>query len=142
MKVERNSRFSEAELVLTLTAWLCTSGYRVRHEVSNMGQSADLVAIRGRWVTIFEAKLGDWRRALQQCEAHEPVADYICVAVASATINETLRSEVTKRGYGLVHYRSTDRQLHWVCKPVRNAQVWQPQRRVWSDSVRKVAYAN
>src|SRR5438067_204502 len=104
MKTRRNISFSEAQLVMMLTSWLVTNGYKVRHEISNMGQSVDVVAIRGRWVTVFEAKIGKWRKALQQCQGHEAVADYICLALACGTINDDLRSEVEKRGYGLVHY--------------------------------------
>jgi hypothetical protein len=140
MRTRRSIVVSEAKLVVSLTSWLAANGYRVKHEVSNMGQSADVVATRGRWVTVFEAKVGNWRKALQQCEAHEPVADFICVAVACGTIKDKLRVEVEKRGYGLVHY-TPNQELQWVCKPMRNSRVWLPQRRVWSDVIRRVAYA-
>jgi hypothetical protein len=134
--------FSEGDLVCKLTRWLDTDGYRVRHEVSVLGQSADVVGMRGRWVTFFEAKVSDWRRALHQCQAHESIADYICIVIASSGINTRLKLEATRRGYGIVHYRQNDATLSWVCRPVRNTRVWRPQRKVWACSIRKIAYAD
>jgi hypothetical protein len=138
----KHSHISEAELVGCLTAWLVASGYRVKHEVANMGQSVDVVAVKGRWVTVFEAKRADWRRALRQCEAHEVVADFVCLAVGSVGIKEGLRMEVEKRGYGLVHFSPANQELQWICKPQRNDKVWSPQRRVWLSDSRKVRYAD
>ncbi len=106
-----------------------------------MGQSADVVAIRGRWVSVFEAKIDNWRKAIEQCETHRLVADFICLAVANGAINDKLQTEVKKLGYGLVHY-TTNQEWRWICKPLRNPEVWRPQRRIWSDGVRRVAYAN
>lgn len=138
----RHNRVSEAELVACLTTWLATAGYRVKHEVANMGQSADVVAFKGRWITVFEAKRADWKRALRQCEAHEVVADFVCLAVGSVRINERLKTEVSKRGYGLVHFSPTNQEPQWVCKPSRNAKLWSPQRKLWLSDSRKVGYAN
>jgi len=58
---------SEHELVATLVSKLKREGFRVMTEVSNMGQSADIVAIKGRWVTLIEVKDRNWYRAIQQC---------------------------------------------------------------------------
>ncbi len=138
----RHSEISEADLVACLTAWLVAAGYRVKHEVPNMGQSADVVAVRGRWITVFEAKRADWQRALRQCEAHEVVADFVCLAVASVGITERLKAEVAKRGYGLVHFSPASQELQWICKPARNEKVWSPQRKVWLMHSSKVAYAD
>jgi hypothetical protein len=107
-----------------------------------MGQSADVVAVKGRWITVFEAKRTDWKRALRQCEAHEIVADFVCLAVGSVGVNERLKTEVAKRGYGLVHFSPKNHELQWICKPVRNAKVWSPQREVWLSGSRKVRYAD
>jgi hypothetical protein len=106
-----------------------------------MGRSADVVAIRGRWVSVFEAKIDNWRKALEQCETHRLVADFICLAVANGAIADELNAEVKKLGYGLVHF-TADQKLLWICKPSRNLQVWRPQRQVWADGIRRVAYAN
>ena len=111
---------SEAQLVECLTSMLWTEGYRVRLEVSNMGQSADVVAIKGRWITVIEAKLYDWRRAIEQCLAHEQVADFLCVAVASARISESLREAAKVRGYGILHFDRDHRVFRWVLRPRLN----------------------
>jgi len=137
----RNS-ISEAELVGSLTSWLVAHGYKVKHEIANMGQSVDVVAVKGRWITFFEAKRANWRRALQQCQAHEIVADFVCIAVGSVGINDELKAETARRGYGLVHFSPASQQLQWICKPLRNANIWSPQRRLWLDNSRKVDYAD
>ena len=130
---------SEADLVRELAKVLSRDGYRVRSEVSNMGQSADMVATRGRWVTIIEAKMRDWRRALRQCQGHEQIADFVCVAVASARVaNELLRAARAK-GYGVIHYDGNKREFGWTLQPRLNRLVWAPQRRYWARTLKGVA---
>src|SRR5437763_1397047 len=106
----------EADLVDRLAHSLKDQGYRVRMEVSNMGQSIDMVATRGRWVTVIEAKLQNWRRALRQCLAHEQVADYICIAIASVTVSDSLAEEARRSGYGIIHYCRGSQEFRWVLK--------------------------
>lgn len=142
MKAPPDRFFSELDLVSTLTAWLVADGYRVKHEVGNMGQSADLVATKGRWITVFEAKIVDWQRALNQCQAHEVVADFICIAIASAAVSATLESVVRSKGYGLAHFDRGPKTWQWVIRPTRNPRIWRPQRRVWSDNVRRIEHAH
>lgn len=132
----------EADLVDSLARELKDEGYRIRVEVSNMGQSIDMVATRGRWVTVIEAKMQDWRRAVNQCRAHEPVADYICIAVASVKISDSLTEEAKRSGYGIIHYCRTSQKFRWVLRPPRNKRIWAPQRRHWARGVKRVDYAN
>jgi hypothetical protein len=133
MRVERK-RFTEGKLVADLAQWLTAVGYRVRTEVSFLGQSVDVVATRGRWVTLIEAKLNDWRRALQQCESHDMVADYICVVIASVRIADDFKVEAARRGYGIIHYNKRTGALSWACRPARNTRIWPPQRKAWLSS--------
>lgn len=139
---ERSSslRLSEAVLVGLLTTHLRSDGYRVRHEVPNMGRQADIVATRGRWVTFIEAKLSQWQRALVQCRTHEHVADYICIAVATRTIPETLRTAAMSRGYGVIVYHTDVNTFEWVIRPRWNKRVWAPQRQQWSAHLRGLAH--
>lgn len=132
----------ESDLVTSLARSLEEQGYRIRTEVSNMGQSIDVVATRGRWVTAIEAKLQDWRRALIQCRAHEQVADFICIAIGSATVSDSLAEEAERAGYGIIHFCRESQQFHWVRRPSRNKQVWPPQRRHWARGVKRINYAN
>jgi len=127
-------------MVSLLTAHLQSQGYRVRHEVPNMGQQADVVATRGRWVTFIEAKLSQWPRALMQCRAHEHVADYICIAVATRSIPEPLRLTATSRGYGVIVYRAELNTFEWVIRPKHNHRVWRPHRQQWSLHLRGLAH--
>jgi hypothetical protein len=104
-----------------------------------MGQSADMVATRGRWVTIIEAKMRDWRRALEQCQGHETVADFVCVAIASARVADGLLRAACARGYGVIHYDGKKGEFGWTLRPRLNRLVWAPQRRHWAQKMRGVA---
>lgn len=131
----------EGRLVDALTHFLSKRGYKVRVEVPNMGQSADVVATRGRWVTFIEVKVRDWRRALEQCRAHRQVADFICIAVGTKSISRTMSEAITLAGYGLIHC-SEDGDCHWIIHPARNVGLWRPQRQKLSDTLRKISHAN
>ena len=133
---------SEQELVSKLVKKLKRDGFRVRTEVSNMGQSADIVATRGKWVTLIEVKTRNWNRAIQQCLAHEQVADFICIAIASVTVPERLTDLAKAMGYGILHYHSEQEDFIWIMKPRLNRQVWAPQRRYWAKGQRRVVYAD
>jgi hypothetical protein len=119
----------ESRLVATLVDFLCEDGYRVRLEVPNMGQCADVVGTRNRWVTFFEAKVRHWARAIEQCRAHESVADYVCLAVAMKSVPDRLLAKVQESGYGLVVCDMEKGRCEWRIHPRRNPDVWKPQRR-------------
>lgn len=133
---------SELELVTKLVKKLKREGFRVATEVSNMGQSADIVATRGRWVTLVEVKRNNWPRALQQCRAHEQVADFICIAIALASIPQKLEQDAVASGYGLLHYQQINGRFEWVVRPRLNKSVWRPQRRHWSRARRRIRDGN
>lgn len=133
---------SEFELVSRLVKKLKSEGFRVRTEVSNMGQSADIAATRGKWVTLIEVKTRNWNRAIQQCQAHEQIADYICIAIASASVPERLITLATAIGYGVLHYRREHDDFVWIVRPRLNKLVWAPQRRYWAKAQRGVVYAD
>lgn len=130
----------EHELVEVLVQFLADAGYRVRLEVPNMGQCADIVGTRNRWVTFFEAKLRDWQRALEQCRAHESVADYVCVAVAMKSIPDALRMEVEQFGYGLIRCNIDEARCEWSVQPRLNRGVWPPQRRRLAAAMKDIQH--
>lgn len=132
----------EDKVVALVVSLLRHDGYRVRREVSNMGQSADIVATRGRWVTFVEAKVGHWRRALGQCQAHEQVADFVCVALAASGVPEEFLKMSRQRGYGIIHCAIDELTCRWVTRPVRNASVWRPERKRWARLLRTIEYAH
>lgn len=131
----------EHQLVSKLIEFLKSENYRVRLEVPNLGQSVDLVATRGRWVTLIEVKIHDWRTAIKQCRAHEHVADFICIAVGTNTVSETACREVENLGYGLIHYTGNG-QFSWILQPERNRLLWKPQRGKLSLALREIEYEN
>lgn len=140
--VGHGKTLDESNLVQRLAMFLKKQNYRVRLEISNMGQSADVIATRGRWVMAIEAKIKDWPRALRQCQAHEQIADYICVAVALASIPQNLENNARALGYGILHYSKMRNSFQWVLMPQLNRNVWAPQRRKWSRGLKGVPYVN
>jgi hypothetical protein len=131
---------TERELVSLLVAFLSESGYRVRLEVPNMGQCADVVGTRNRWVTFFEAKTRDWSRALKQCKAHESVADYVCLAIAMRSVPERLRGQLEESGYGLIVCDMEQGRCEWSVMPRRNEDVWLPQRRRLAAAMKEIEH--
>ena len=132
---------SEKSLVDQLVGFLAFEGYQVRTEVPSLGQSIDLVATKGKWLTAVEAKINDWRRALIQCRAHELVADYICIAIATKNISIELRTAVDAAGYGLIHLNRAG-TFEWVIRPKRNYRVWSAQRAVIGNHMKSIDYAH
>lgn len=137
-----NALDSEELLVSLITEYLAMDGYRVRHEVSNMGQSIDLVATKNRWITAIEAKRSHWRRALEQCKAHTLVADYIAVALPQQVAAEELNLYLEAEGWGLLLYESNTNRCYWEIQPKRNKRVWRPQRQQFAKDLKKVEYAS
>ena len=136
----KETPISEYNLVCSVTGHLVKEGYKVRSEVSNMGQSIDLVATKNRHITAIEAKKYNWRRALEQCQAHTLVADYIVLAVAIKKTPTELTEILREKGWGLLKYEATSDSWCWDIKPTRNSNVWQPQRQRFSADLRKVNY--
>ncbi|MCI0630319.1 MAG: hypothetical protein L0Y44_06650 [Phycisphaerales bacterium] len=126
---KREGVLTEDLLVATLVEFLSEDGYRVRLEVPNMGQCADVVCTRNRWVTFFEAKLRNWQRALEQCRAHQSVADFVCVALSVKNVPDRLERELDEAGYGLIVCDVKAGRCEWLVHPRRNRQVWPPQRK-------------
>ena len=131
---------SEQNLVNDVVRFLAAEGYRVRAEVPNLGQSADLVATKGRWVTFIEVKVKNWRKAINQCRAHILVADYICIALGTKEISEAALAVSMKHNIGLIHIRYNG-QCEWVLIPKKNQSVWLPQRRQLAQELRGIEYA-
>lgn len=132
---------TEQQMVSELADFLRSENYRVRLEVPNLGQSVDVVATRGRWVTLIEVKLSNWRRAIKQCEAHEHVADFVCIAVGTKRISDTASREIKKLGYGLIHHMGNG-NFRWIIRPKRNNSVWLPQRRKLASAFGDIDYVS
>lgn len=93
----------EAQLAPPITAWLESSGYRVRTEVPILGRRADLVGV-GHDVVAVELKLRDWSEALRQAVAYQLAADrvWIGMPLASASAAYRHRWELEAEGIGLL----------------------------------------
>lgn len=131
---------SESDVVDAVICALIEQGYRVRTEVPNMGQSADIMATKNRWLTAIEAKTKDWRKALLQCRAHELVADYICIAVGTVGVSEPLKRAVREAGYGLIHSPPGSSGCEWAVRPTKNRAVWAPQRAQLARMMRAIVH--
>jgi|GEM_PF-5672588 len=95
-------------------------------EVPSLGQSVDMVYAYNNELTFVEAKLNDWKKALQQCRNHTLVADFIYILIATKKINKELLDTATSFGIGVLHYR--DGNFFEVLEAKKNSQAWEPQR--------------
>lgn len=132
---------TEKEMVHCILDFLKSEGYRLRVEVPNMGQSVDIVATKGKWITLVEAKLNKWKRALEQCEAHNLVADYVCVGIGSETVSDNFIKEAEARGVGIIHCSTGTGNCTWVVPPERNENIWMPQRKYFASNLKRIEYA-
>jgi hypothetical protein len=134
------SATTEEHVVSCVEAFLHSYGYRVIREVPNMGQSIDLVGIKGRWSLCVEVKLSDWRRGLQQCRAHTIVADHVALAIASVRVPPLLLQEAEIRGIGIIHFDRALNVCKWASKARLNTGQWRPQRRQFTSAIREIEY--
>jgi hypothetical protein len=137
---ETKNIHSEEEVIKLLVDELNLQNFKLVKEVPNMGQSVDLVAERDNQLTFIEGKISDWKRALIQCKAHELVADYIYIAIASVTVSESFLKEARNSGYGIIHCDPYTGTLNWVLRAKLNPKVWLPQREVFFSSLREIEY--
>jgi hypothetical protein len=133
---------SEKELTTNLIDFLDINGYKVRTEVPNMGQSTDIVAVKGRWITSVEAKINNWQKALEQCKCHELIADYIYIAICSVKVSSDLFDIAKLKGYGIIHCDPYDSTCTFILRARNNTQVWPPQREIFKIKMREIEYEN
>lgn len=129
---------SEFQMVENLVSFLKKHGHTVRIECPNMGQSVDIVTEKDGFITCIEAKMKDWKRAIEQCETHLAVADYIYIAIASKTASEKLCRETARRGWGIYHCNKETGEIITVMLPVKNNKVWNAQRRVFLKNLNNI----
>ena len=103
-------------------------------EVPNMGQSVDMVVKMEDKLLLIEAKLKNWDRAIFQCQAHQMVADYIYVAVATLEIPDKLYLRATELGYGILHFDRNTKLVHERLKARKNSY-WKPQRDIFEEKL-------
>lgn len=104
-------------------------------EVPNMGQSVDMVVQIGKRLYLIEAKLKNWETALRQCQAHQLVADYIYIAVATHKISSGLYNKAEELGYGILHLDQDGNSITEIIKAKRNKGLWKPQRNIFEDKL-------
>lgn len=137
-KSEKLKFSSEEQLVTELIKFLVHEGYKVRREVSNMGQSVDVVASKWRWHMLVEAKLSNWKRAIEQCQAHKLVGDHVCVAVGLKGISEDLLDTVQQHGIGLI--KCTPNSCEWVTTPKQIKEYWKPERKRFLENLKGISH--
>jgi hypothetical protein len=133
---------SEKGLVARVIDFLDKDGYQIRLEVPNSGQSADLVAAKKNNILIIEAKVNNWKRALEQCKAHENIADFICIALGAKELSNNLIDEARKRGYGIIHCSGEVGTCKWMVEPQKNNNMWLAQRNHWEEFLKEVPVEN
>lgn len=137
----RNSFVSESELVDILVLFLVDQGYKVKLEVSNMGQSVDVVANKKSWYMLVEAKINNWKRAIEQCQAHRMVGDHICIAIGTKVVSTELLKQAKIDGIGLIHCSASEGSCTWVEAPQKNTDYWHPERERFIEGMKEISYA-
>jgi len=132
----------EEQIINLLSNNYINNDYEIFTEVPNMGQSVDLVLKKGRWLTFIEAKLSNWKRAIEQCRAHELVADFIYVAIASVNISDKLIKEAESNGYGIIHLNPYSNSIQVICKAKMNKRIWKSQRVFLNNQMKELQYEN
>jgi hypothetical protein len=120
---------TEADLVDTFVERLAlgrapwkTQGYQ--REFDYVSGRTDIVAISGRQVLAFEAKLRDWRKALRQAWRNSSFANRVYVVLPADCARRALehRQEFEARGVGLCAVGSDGRLIVLIagapCRPV------------------------
>lgn len=134
----------ESELVRALTQYFQRDGYDVYLEVSNMGTSVDLVAEKDGKVIAVEAKVRDWKRAMEQCKHHFLVADYVAIAMGPIRITEYFAKEAIDRLLTVYTYRRGSNYYgtnwHWIRHNnlIQSTQIWQPQREIFLRQMHEI----
>ncbi len=139
---EKNRTITEAEIIEYFINFLKKQGYRIQKEVPNMGQNVDVAATRGRWITFFEVKTKDWKRAIKQCNAHSLVADYIYIVIATVSVSDLFYGKAKDLGIGIVHFKKKRKNCELVLKARRNYGVWCPQQRHLRKNMEEIEYVS
>lgn len=119
-------KISENALTNMVIGFLAQDGGSVFAEVASLGQSADLVLLRDSDVMFVEVKVNATRRAIDQCKAHELVADYICIATAAKTISPHNFEMLERLGYGLISCQVDANKCTWMVRPRKLNKHWAP----------------
>ncbi len=136
-------RVSENEMIGRIVAlFRRRSGYRIVREVPNMGQSVDIVAAYRNCLVAIEVKRSDWHRALNQCNAHRAVADFICIAIGTKTVSPALQEEASRLNYGIIHCPPDGNMCTWAARPKKNARVWKPQQEVFKRRILEIDHGH
>ncbi len=133
---------NENDFVKNIIVFLREYDFKVKTEIPNMGQSIDIVAYKGKWLTAIEVKMHDWRRAINQCETHELIVDFIYIAIATKSISEKLKDFASERGYGILHYNNNNhkKNIDLVLKARINKNFYKPQRDIFTKKMRAICY--
>lgn len=135
-------KLKESDLVNYLINYLSEKEYIVKNEVPNLGQSVDIVAKKGKWLTFIEVKLFNWRKAIIQCRAHELIADYIYIAISTKKISKEFHQIATSRGYGIIKIDAYSKDIDIILKANMNKKYWKPQRDIFYNKFKEIEYAH
>jgi hypothetical protein len=128
MSMARKGRkYSEQALVTRCFGIVKSSpGVHACCEVPLLGRSADLAYILDGTLTTVEFKLRDWRKAIQQVQDHLLGADYCYVCMPRRRVSDAMRSELNRKGIGLLFFRE-DRQwpFEQVIEARRSEYTWE-----------------
>lgn len=125
----------EYDLVQKVVSFLSNDGYNVFLEIPTLGRSADIIAKKNRWITAIEAKMYDSKKVIEQCQVHDLLADFICIAWGGGKVNKKIQELANKKGYGIIIYNRDRNACEWFKHPKYNKNIWKPQRRKWLKKI-------
>ena len=123
-RMRKKAFSSEYEMVKIVVRFLRDNGYTVETEIPFYSSSIDIVGEKNGKVLAIEAKLGNWKRGLEQCRNHHLVADYVSVVMGSVSISERLVALARAQGFGVFHCSPRDGVIREVVEPKQSFAIW------------------
>ena len=140
---------TEIDVVYHTCVWLEKQGWKTKVECPNMGQSIDIVAMKYQEIWAIEAKLTDWKKAIEQCITHTIIADYISIVVAQNKIsdnflnainnNENYNKDSIKR-FGILKCDKESGEIKLIKTAQKQEYNWQRQKDIFIEKFNPVEY--
>ena len=106
-----------------------------------MGQSVDIVAMKGERLFLFETKLSNWRRAIEQASSHVFVADFVYIVLPKKCYSTDLYALAASRGIGVIEVDAECLVWNATLKASRSRRIWRPQRAQFQKHMEAIQYA-
>lgn len=114
----------ESDMVSVIGRLLVEKGYQVYREVAYYGRRIDVLAVREDQFWAYEAKLTQWRRAVEQARWHVTAVDYSSVVLPLPLAERLELHPFRRQEIGLIGL--AENQWVTLVKPVTSSLMWGP----------------